>query len=188
MFGGDIRIDFGDPRHLTPIESYEAVFGFRQKMYIETRQFSVTANLAMAPAVHAAVGAFAGIDKAEDLDWGQRAHALGYTTRYLAAMRVYHPARPEFAALERKWQRHIRHDWNAHHTANWRWQLRALAMLASIPVETVKLFLSDRIAGLRNRLVGISVLARIRWFRCREMLRVMRATGEGGGDFWNRSA
>ena len=191
VVGGDIRIDFADPQTLSPIESYEAVFGFRQKMYIETRQFSVTANLAMDRAVHGIVGPFAGIEKAEDLDWGQRAHALGFATHYLPAMRVYHPARPEFAALERKWQRHIRHDWNAHGaggTAAWQWRLRALALLASIPVEAIKLFRSDRIAGLRNRLVGIGPLAHIRWFRCLEMLRVMQAPGESGGDAWNRSA
>jgi glycosyltransferase involved in cell wall biosynthesis len=190
VVGGDIRIDFADPARLTPIEAYEAVFGFRQQMYIETKRFSVTANLAMDRAVHAAVGPFAGIDKAEDLDWGRRAHALGYATRYVPAMRVYHPARPDFVALERKWQRHIRHDWNDHGksgAAAWGWRLRAVAMLASIPVETIKLFRSDRIAGLRNRGVGVSMLVRIRWFRCTEMLRVMGASGEGGGDFWNRS-
>ena len=189
VVGGDIRIDFVDPARLQPIEAYEAVFGFRQKMYIDTRQFSVTANLAMDRAVHTAVGPFAGIDKAEDLDWGKRAHALGYNTRYMPAMRIYHPARPDFAALERKWQRHIRHEWNVHGKGIagtlW-WQLRALALLASVPVETTRLFWSDRIAGLGNRVAGIGTLARIRWFRCTEMLRVMRATDNGSSDVWNR--
>jgi glycosyltransferase involved in cell wall biosynthesis len=190
VIGGDIRIDFIDPARLQPIEAYEAVFGFRQEMYIDTRRFSVTANLAMDRMVHAKVGPFAGIDKAEDLDWGQRAHALGYTTRYLPTMRVYHPARPDFAALERKWQRHIRHDWNVHGkgiAAGLWWRLRALALLASIPFETTKLFWSDRIAGPGNRIAGIGTLARIRRFRCAEMLRVMRAADEDGGDFWNRA-
>ena len=190
VVGGDIRIDFVDPARLAPIEAYEAVFGFRQKMYIETRRFSVTANLAMDRAVHSAVGPFGGIDKAEDLDWGQRAHASGYTTRYLPTMRVYHPARPDLAALERKWQRHIRHDWNSNGTsaaAAWVWRLRALAMLGSIPFEATKLFRSDRITGLRNQFAGVAPLAQIRWFRCAEMLRVMQAADENGGDAWNRA-
>jgi len=190
VVGGDIRIDFKDPARIDPLESYEAVFGFRQQMYIEMRRFSVTANLAMDRAVHVFVGPFAGIEKAEDLDWGQRAHALGFATAYVPEMLVYHPARPDLAALKRKWHRHISHDWNAHgrdQVAAFRWRLRALAMLASIPVETLKLFRSKKIGGLRNRLVGIVPLARIRWFRCVEMLRVMRATGESGGDTWNRS-
>jgi GT2 family glycosyltransferase len=190
IIGGDIRIDFLNPARLAPIEAYEAVFGFRQKMYIETRQFSVTANLAMDRAMHSAVGPFAGIDKAEDLDWGQRAHASGYTTRYLPTMRVYHPARPDVAALKRKWQRHIRHEWNSNGTsaaAAWVWRLRAFALLGSLPFEAIKLFRSDRIAGFRNRIAGVTPLARIRCFRCAEMLRVMKATDENGGDTWNRA-
>ena len=185
VFGGDIRIDFGDPRALTGIEAYEAVFGFRQQMYISKKHFSVTANLAMARQVHARVGPFAGIDLAEDLDWGQRAHAAGFTTRYVPAMLVYHPARPAFAALAAKWQRHIRHDWNAARGKTWRWRARAAALVASLPVEAVKLLASDRIGGIGNRLRGIGVLARIRGYRAAEMLRVMSAPA-GGATHWNR--
>lgn len=187
--GGDIRIDFVAPDSLTGIEAYEAVFGFRQQMYIETKHFSVTANLAMANSVPALVGAFGGIDIAEDLDWGQRAHGLGLATRYVPAMLVYHPARPDFGALARKWQRHVRHDWNAHagmRRPAWRWQARAAAMVASVPVEMVRFFTSDRLSGLGNRLRGIAVLARIRLFRAAEMLRVMAAPA-GKADYWNRT-
>lgn len=187
--GGDIRIDFVAPDRLTGIEAYEAVFGFRQKMYIETKHFSVTANLAMARGVPALVGAFGGIDIAEDLDWGQRAHGLGLATRYVPSMLVYHPARPDFDALARKWQRHVRHDWNAHSAARrpaWVWRARAAALLASVPVEMAKLFNSDRLSGLGNQLRGVSVLARIRLFRAAEMLRVM-ATPAGDADYWNRT-
>ncbi len=190
LVGGDIRIDVGDPARLTGIEAYEAVFGFRQRLYIEQKQFSVTANLAMAPAVAAAVGPFGGIELAEDLDWGQRAHRLGYATRYLPAMRVWHPARPDFAALARKWQRHIRHDWAAHLAAGhpgWRWRARALALLLSVPVEAIKLFTSDRLRGLGNRWRGVGTLARIRAFRAREMRRVMTAPVDAGA-VWNRAS
>jgi GT2 family glycosyltransferase len=185
VVGGDIRIDFVDPARLTGIEAYEAVFGFRQKMYIETRHFSVTANLAMARCVHAAVGPFAGITLAEDLDWGQRARAAGYPVRYIPAMLVWHPARPTFAALEAKWKRHIRHDWNDYRGPRWRWQARAVAMALSIPAEAPKLLFSDRLQGLGNRFRGIGVLARIRLFRAAEMLRVMRVTSDDA-DYWNR--
>jgi GT2 family glycosyltransferase len=154
-------------------------------MYIETKHFSVTANLAMAPAVHAAVGGFAGIDKAEDLDWGQRAHALGYVTRYRPDMLAWHPARDDFGALCTKWRRLIRHDWNAHRGGNWRWQARALALVAAVPVEALRFVTSDRISGAGNRWRGALVLARIRWFRAGEMLRIMSA----GDDIavWNRA-
>lgn len=189
IVGGDIRIDFVAENRLTGIEAYEAVFGFRQKLYIERKNFSVTANLAMAAPIHAIVGPFAGIECAEDLDWGQRAHAAGFATRFLPAMRVYHPARPEFGALCAKWRRHIRHDWNAHRAAGrprWRWVALAAALVASVPLESTRLLSSDRIKGLGNRGRGIGVLARLRLFRAAEMIRVMRAPAQTGNGFWNR--
>jgi GT2 family glycosyltransferase len=187
IVGGDIRIDFVDPAHLTGIESYEAVFGFRQKMYIEKKNFSVTANLAMARPVHAAVGPFAGIDLAEDFDWGQRARAAGFRTRYLPSMLVYHPARPKLAALQAKWQRHIQHDWNEYRGARWRWLARAAAMVGTLPIEALRFFVSDRVTGFGNRLRGIPILVRIRTFRAAEMFRVTSRPA-GGADFWNRAA
>jgi glycosyltransferase involved in cell wall biosynthesis len=189
--GGDIRIDFGDAARPTAIEAYEAVFGFRQRMYIEVKHFSVTANLAMTPALLRAVGPFAGIDTAEDLDWGTRAHAAGHRTRYVPAMRVYHPARSDFAALERKWQRVIRHDWNAHVAAGaprWQWVGRAAALLASVPVEAIKMFTSDRIDGAGNRFRGVGVLARTRAYRATEMLQIMARIDDGSAAYWNRQA
>ncbi|WP_310498830.1 glycosyltransferase family 2 protein [Sandarakinorhabdus sp.] len=191
IVGGDVRIDFVDTRRLTDIEAYEAVFAYRQAMYINKQGFSGTGNLAMAAPVHAAVGPFAGIDTAEDRDWGQRAAAAGYRTVYVEAMRVYHPARPDFASLVVKWQRHIRHDWTAHVAAGrprWRWQMRAALMLPSILVDGVRLMLSDRLSGLGNRWRGVTVLARLRWLRAGEMLRAMHATGETGATFWNPGA
>lgn len=188
VVGGDVRIDFVDAHRLTPIEAYEAVFAYRQAMYIEKQGFSGTGNLAMAAPVHAAVGPFAGIDTAEDRDWGQRATDAGYRITYVPAMRVYHPARPDFASLVIKWQRHIRHDWTDHLAAGrprWRWRLRAALMLPSIAYDGLRLLGSDRLSGLGNRWRGITVLARLRWFRAGEMLRAMHATGETGATFWN---
>lgn len=189
VVGGDVRIDFIDPRRLTGIEAYEAVFAYRQRMYIERQNFSGTGNLAMAAPVHAEVGPFAGIDTAEDRDWGQRATAAGYTIRYVDGMRVFHPGRTDFEGLEKKWRRHIRHDWNDRRAAGrgaLGWSLRAGAMLASIPVEALRILGSSRLSGLANRARGIAVLARIRAFRCAEMLRVMTAAEESGATFWNR--
>jgi GT2 family glycosyltransferase len=190
VVGGDVRIDFIDSRHLTGIEAYEAVFAYRQKMYINREHFSGTGNLAMAAPVHAAVGPFAGIDIAEDRDWGRRATAAGYHIRYIAGMRVFHPARETFESLERKWRRHIRHQWNERLTegrAALPWMVRALAMIASIPVDGVRLLLSDRLSGLANRLRGIGILARIRWFRAREMLAVIRTADNSGATWRNET-
>lgn len=187
--GGDIRIDIADPARPTPVEAFESVFAFRQRWYIETKSFSVTANLAMHRDVHAAVGPFAGIDTAEDLDWGRRAAAAGYPTRYVDAMRVFHPAREDFESLKRKWARLIGHDFAMHRAAGrplWRWRARALTVLASAAVHGPRMFTSDRVLGLGNRLNGLGVLVRHRAWRCAEMMRLADG-GAGGNLAWNRA-
>ena len=188
--GGEIRVDAVDPRRMTGIEAYEAVFGFRQRWYISKKHFSVTANLAMGAPVLQAVGPFAGIDTAEDYDWGRRGYRLGYPTRYVAAMRVFHPARPDFDSMARKWRRLIDHQFRAH-TADgqplWRWHLRAVLLVGAVPVEAVKMFTSQRLSGLANRCRGVGALARVRYFRAAEMLQVARGDHAAGALAWNRN-
>jgi glycosyltransferase involved in cell wall biosynthesis len=193
IIGGDVQIETADPLCFTPVEAYERVFGFRQRMYIEKRHFSVTANLAMSAAMPARIGPFGGVDIAEDLDWGQRAHAAGYPTRFVPEMRVWHPARADFAALARKWQRHIAHEYRDHVEAGrprWRWQLRAALMLVSIGPDAMRTLVSPRLSGpgigLGNRWRAIAMLARIRAFRAREMRAVATNAPASGADFWNR--
>jgi glycosyltransferase involved in cell wall biosynthesis len=190
VVGGDIRVDAVDPARMTGMEAFESVFGFRQRMYIETKHFSVTANLAMGRAVLDAVGPFGGIDIAEDLDWGRRAWALGYRTRFEPAMQVWHPARPDFASMARKWQRLIAHERRAHvasGAAAWRWRLRAAALVASVPVEALKLLTSPLVTGVGNRARGIAALARIRAYRAAEMLRAAGPGAPADAMAWNRT-
>ena len=189
VVGGDVRIDFIDEHRLTPVEAYEAVFAYRQRMYIEKQGFSGTGNLAMHRNVHAAVGPFAGIGLAEDIDWGQRAKAAGYRVIYVDAMRVYHPARTNMAELRVKWQRHIAHFWANHRAAGrplWRWLAQAALMPLSVLVDGAQLLASDRLSGAGNKLRGLGVLARIRLLRAAEMLRVIRATDEDAQTHWQR--
>lgn len=191
VVGGDVRIDFEDPARLTPIEAYEAVFAFRQQFYIKTRNFSGTGNLAMGAAVHKQVGPFGGIEMAEDQDWGQRAHRMGFVTRYIAAMRIYHPARKDFSGLASKWQRHISHEFYRHRENNrsmLRWRLLSLAVLVSIFVHGPRMFTSRRLSGFGNRMRGLALLVRIRWYRFVEMSRVARSPAQSGALFWNRQS
>ena len=191
VVGGDVCIDFADPAHLTPVEAYEAVFAYRQRLYIERQGFSGTGNLAMHRDVHAAVGPFAGIGVAEDRDWGRRATAAGYRPVYVPAMRIYHPARPDLASLKIKWQRHVAHDWAEHRAAGkplLAWVAKALAMPVSVVVDAVRLLMSPRLAGLPNRVRGIAVLARVRLLRGAEMLRVISAHGENAATHWHGGA
>ena len=191
VVGGDVRIDFIDPDHLTPVEAYEAVFAYRQRMYIEKQGFSGTGNLAMHRRVHETVGPFAGIGIAEDRDWGQRASAAGYRPVYVPAMRIYHPARTDVASLTVKWRRHVAHDWAEHRAAGrplWRWLLKAALMPASIIIDGGRLLSSDRLSGVTNKMNGLAVLAQIRLLRCTEMLRVIGATGEDAATHWHGGA
>jgi GT2 family glycosyltransferase len=188
VVGGDVRIDFVDPARLTPVEAFEAVFAYRQRMYIEKQGFSGTGNLAMHRSVHETVGPFAGIGIAEDRDWGRRASAAGYRPIYVAAMRIYHPARTDVASLNVKWRRHVAHDWAEHRAAGRplaAWLTKAALMPASVIVDGARLLLSDRLSGLTNKLRGLTVLAQIRLLRGAEMLRVIGATGEDAATHWH---
>ena len=189
VVGGDVQIDIVDPARLTALEGYESVFAYRQLLYITREGFSGTGNLAMTRRIFDAVGPFGGIGIAEDRDWGQRAHQLGHRTHYVPEMIVYHPARKSFDELAEKWRRHVAHDLAKHRSTGGSalgWQLRALAMIASIIPHGLSVLRSPRLSGFDNRIRAIGLLVRIRWFRCAEMLRQASATGDGAASGWNR--
>jgi glycosyltransferase involved in cell wall biosynthesis len=189
IFGGEITIETADAKHLTPIEAFERVFSFRQEMYISKRHFSVTANLAISANVATVVGPFGDVNMAEDIDWGRRAYAAGYPTRYEPQMRVWHPAQRDFDALARKWRRIMSHDYNEHFGAGrsmWRWLLLTAMVALSIVPDGLRLLVSPKLSGLGNRWRGAQILARIRLFRAREMLQMTNAAHHSSAVFWNR--
>jgi glycosyltransferase involved in cell wall biosynthesis len=189
VIGGDVQIDIVDPARLTALEGYESVFAYRQSLYITREGFSGTGNLAMTRRIFDAVGPFGGIGIAEDRDWGQRARQLGHITRYVPEMIVYHPARKSFDELAEKWRRHVAHDLAKHRSSGGSalgWRLRALAMIASIMPHSLSVLRSPRLSGFGNRIRAIGLLARIRTFRCAEMLRQCSAKGDGAASGWNR--
>lgn len=188
VVGGDVRIDAVDADRLTPLEAYESVFAFRQKLYIEEHGYSGTGNLAIRPDVFSDVGPFGGIAIAEDMDWGRRAAASGHAAIYRPDMIVYHPARGRFSELEAKWRRHVAHQLEAHRAAGrpgWRWIMLAFAVLLSALPHSAKLLTSDRVSGAGNRFRGLPVLFRIRMFRFSEMLRQARHADTAAAG-WNR--
>lgn len=189
IIGGDVQIDIVDPVHPTALEGYESVFAYRQSLYILREGFSGTGNLGMTRAMFNSVGSFGGIGIAEDRDWGQRARCLGHITRYAPEMIVYHPARKSFDELAEKWHRHIAHDLAKHRSeagSMLGWRMRAFAMIASIGPHSLTVLRSRRLSGFRNRISAIGLLTQIRWFRCAEMLRQARATGNRAASGWNR--
>ena len=103
--------------------------------------------------------------------------------RYVPEMVVFHPARRSLQELCVKWDRHIQHDLNmARGKPLWkiRWITRALAILASPIVDSMKLLGSDRIRGVSTRLKAISVLFAIRAYRARKMLSSFERKQSGG--------
>jgi GT2 family glycosyltransferase len=132
------------------------------------------------------IGPFAGIQIAEDIEWGQRARALGCTFRYVPEMIVLHPARRSLRELYAKWDRHIRHFLNmAREKPAWRirWIARALAVLGSPIVDVVTVFTSDRIQGGSTRFKASLVLLAIRTHRACKTLSLLRTSK---GVVWSR--
>jgi GT2 family glycosyltransferase len=190
VLGGRVEVVAADPAAPTPAEGFDIVYGMRQERQIARQGFAATANLAVRRAVFEAVGPFAGIALAEDMDWCRRAAARGWPVRYAPDAAVRHPARPSFAALARQWDRHVGHAWAAlppGPAARLRWLLRAAAVAASPLAEIGPLLATRRIAGPRQRLGALGVLVRIRLYRAGRMLRALvAAEARQGGLGWNR--
>jgi glycosyltransferase involved in cell wall biosynthesis len=186
ILGGDVRIWQNEDGGFTAIEAYESVFAYRFKLYIEQHGFSGTGNLVMFREHFETIGPFAGIDVAEDMEWGQRACSAGFRFRYVPEMIVFHPARRSLEELYAKWDRQIQHYLNmAQDTPAWRfrWIARALLILGSPIVDSATVFNSDRIQGMSARLKAIKVLCKIRVHRGLKMLSLLHA---GKTIVWNR--
>ena len=187
ILGGDVRIWHDDGKTFGAIEAYEGVFAYRFKLYIEQHGFSGTGNLMVRRSSFEKVGPFAGINFAEDVDWGRRACRAGFRFRYVPEMIVFHPARRTLHELYMKWDRQIQHALNtARDQPRWRirWIARALAVLGSPAIDFAKVLSSDRIHGARTRSKAILVLIAVRVHRARTMLGLMR---ENKTIVWNRN-
>ena len=187
ILGGDVRIRHDNNTAMTAIEAYESVFAYRFKLYIEQHGFSGTGNLVVRRSDFEKIGPFRGIDVAEDIDWGKRARAAGYTFIYVPEMIVFHPARSSLQELFVKWDRHIQHAVNiGGKDLTWRfqWFFRAFMILASPAVDWTKVSASDRIHGVSAKFKAILVLTVIRTYRA---YRMMNLALSNKGVVWNRS-
>jgi glycosyltransferase involved in cell wall biosynthesis len=189
IIGGDVRVGYEHPPRPTFLEPYESVYSYRNNEHI-AEGFSGTGNLATLPSVVVEVGPFAGIEVAEDRDWGLRACAAGYVIRYVPEMIVFHPARKTFAELTRKWDRHIAHDYQRIQPgplAALRWLARAIGVAGSPLFELRTVLFSPRIAGARERSLAFLCLIAIRLYRGGRMIGVLlRGDAEKISGAWNR--
>jgi glycosyltransferase involved in cell wall biosynthesis len=189
-FGGDVRIDFQDAANVSGVEAFEAVFSFRQKLYINRHGYSGSGNLMVSRKLFDKVGPFGPINTAEDAAWGRKAKAMGHRARYLPQMVVFHPARSGIAEMCQRWERINAHNFHAHQAAGKStllWKMRAWAVLLSPLAHAPLMLVSPRIPGIAARFRGMAFLFQTRWYRFMDMRRIARAGHAGAAMQWNRS-
>lgn len=178
VIGGQVTTFDETPAPRSGAEAFEAIFAFDQKVYIEEKGFSVTANLLTRRDVFEATGPFV-VGRSEDLDWCQRATAKGFGLSYAPELEVAHPTRSDWPALRRKWLRLTQEafgllaDQGEQPTrkARIRWALRALAVLGSAAAHTPKLLKAPMLASWQERSAGMATLWRLRAQRTAWMFR-----------------
>jgi glycosyltransferase involved in cell wall biosynthesis len=189
VIGGDLRVVIETSGRPNIAEAYDQLYGFRQRLNIGRHRFSATANMAARREVLAAVGPFAGLDTSEDLDWGQRAAALGFPTVFAEEMLVGHPARRSMAALRAQWDRHVTHSyrlWADGSRGRLRWALTIPLIALSPLAELPNVLTSDRVSGGRARALAFAGLVRVRLFRAwRMLLAMVDGAGETRQLRWN---
>jgi len=187
ILGGDVRIWRESRTAITAMEAYESVFAYRFKLYIEQHGFSGTGNLVVHHSDFDKIGPFRGIEVAEDIDWGRRARAAGFTFCYVPEMIVFHPARKSLRELFVKWDRHIQHAVNTRgKNVIWQasWVMRAFAILVSPLYDWTKVIVSDRIHGVTVRIKAIFVLIAVRAYRSYKMISLLLFSKSV---IWNRA-
>ena len=178
MVGGGVEVSVANPGNPTPTESFELVFAFDNKRYVETQNYSITGNLFVRRSVFEAVGGFRPYFAEEDLEWGQRAAALGYRWRYEPKALIVHPARQDWQSLLRKWRRITKHS--VYQASNRQFGVAGLifrtAVIAVSPLfHTMKVIRSRKLEGVGQKIAALKILYLLRFWRVietyRELLR-----------------
>lgn len=171
VLGGAVNVAYDNPQHPRFTEPYERVYSFRNDEHI-AQGYSASANMAVRAEVFDKTGGFGGRDIAEDQEWGLRASRMGNPPKYRASMIVHNSSRKDFAALKRKWTRHIIHDYNAM-TSSKAWIFRALSLVASPLLELQLVITSPKISGLKERFLCFCCLCCVRAYRSWTMIAIM---------------
>lgn len=167
LVGGEITVFDETPPPRTGAEAFETVFAFQNRSYIETKGFSVTANLVTSRAVFEATGPF-DASRSEDLDWCHRATDKGYRLCYAPGLRVGHPSRSDWPALRKKWRR-LTHESFGLQKDGLRtrlvWAARALAMPLSVLRHAPVVLRHPGLNSPQERGAALRTLARLRLCR-----------------------
>ncbi len=175
--GGRVLTTALSPDRPNSVESYEKVFNFNFRRYIEKVGFTGTGNMFVRREVFDKVGGFR-LGISEDMEWSFRARAMGFRLGYAESAIVSHPARRNWQDLRRRWVRiQDEHYALAKERAHGRllFALKALLMPASVLPHVMKVLLSPQLPDLFSRLGAIAVLTRLRFWRAWRMLYLLAA-------------
>ena len=167
MTGGYVEVSVSNIARPTPVEAFELVFAFDNKKYVEANQYSITGNMFVRRKIFESVGGFRS-NISEDVDWGQRAVALGYRWRYDENVRIIHPARREWPELLRKWRRITAESVCQARQTRFGVPLlivRTWIVGISPLIHTTKVLKSRKLNGVRQRFDALGVLYRLRFWR-----------------------
>ena len=172
FIGGQVITTAQNPASPNPVEAFEIVFNFNFRRYVEVVGFTGTGNMFVRRDVFDRVGGFrAGVS--EDMDWCFRARALGLRLGYADRAIVGHPARRNWAELERRWARILVESYASFSERPYGrlvYAVKALGMPLSVVPHTVRIFRSPRLPNWSVKIGAVWVLLRVRIWRGTRML------------------
>lgn len=178
LVGGRIIVTAENEDRPSPVEAFERVFAFRQRDYVERKNFSATANMFARRDAVLAIGPFTN-GLSEDVDWCRRGVALGFRLAFNPNSIVSHPARRDWGELIRKWERLIAERWAGFDREGafgvLRWMSLAAATALSTAPHLLRVMTSAELKTARDRIGAALVLARIRWWRAARMAALLTA-------------
>ena len=167
VVGGHVKVLVDDPDRKSAAEAFEAVFAFDFETYINKKGFTGAGNMLCRRSTFDAVGGFSN-GVSEDVEWSRRAVAAGYRLGYVPDAIVGHPARRTWGELEAKWRRVNVETFLLHRKSGKglvSWLARCAALPASAVVHTPKVLAARQLSSLRERVLALGVLYRIRLWR-----------------------
>jgi glycosyltransferase involved in cell wall biosynthesis len=174
--GGRVTVLVDDPQNMSGEEAFERVFAFDFKTYITKKGFTGAGNLFCSQKVFAKVGGFR-VGLSEDVEWSHRATGMGMRLGYAPLAVVGHPARRNWNELWAKWRRVTSETYGLYQerkAGKLKWAIRTLALPLSALAHTPKIFASDQLSTMTQRVAAVRTLYRLRLSRLHHGLTLMR--------------
>lgn len=167
IVGSRILVSASCEHDLSGAEAFERCFAFDNERYIRDEKFSVTAGLFCKRETFNAVGGF-NIHVSEDRDWCNRAVALGFSIGFAPDSIISHPARSDWPALLRKWERLSLETFYfmlSQPKGRLRWFLRSFLIPVSVLPHSIRVLLTSSLSSGRQRRRALVTLVRLRFWR-----------------------